>query len=39
MLEILTSNSFSLQTKLNSFYYHFQGQTEFPATHENTQLF
>lgn len=39
MLEILTSNSFSLQMKLNIFYYHFQGQTEFPASHENTQDF
>lgn len=34
MLEILISNSFSLQTKLN----HFQGKTQISVTYENTQL-
>lgn len=35
MLEILISNSFSLQTKLN----HFQGRTQISSTQENTQIF
>lgn len=35
MLKIVTFDSFSLQSNLNHLYYHFEGKTQFPVTHEN----